>query len=45
MEAIKHIFIINPAAGKSDATNQTAANIRAVCVGRGLDYDLSLIHI
>ena len=40
MEAIKHIFIINPAAGKSDATNQTAANIRAVCVGRGLDYDI-----
>ena len=37
---MKHVFIINPAAGKKDATTQVAASIRAACVRRGLDYDI-----
>ena len=37
---MKHIFIINPAAGKQDSTNQVAARIRAVCQSRGLDYEI-----
>ena len=37
---MKHVFIINPAAGKSDATTEVAATIRAVCVERALDYDI-----
>jgi YegS/Rv2252/BmrU family lipid kinase len=37
---MKHVFIINPAAGKKDSTTQVAASIRAVCVKRGLEYDI-----
>ena len=37
---MKHVFIINPAAGKQDSTVEVAAAIRAVCVERGLDYDI-----
>ena len=37
---MKHVFIINPAAGKRDSTNTVAAGIRAVCVRRGLDYEI-----
>lgn len=37
---MKHVFLINPAAGKSDSTLTVAAGIRAVCVERGLDYDI-----
>ncbi len=37
---MKHIFIINPAAGKSDSTAPVAANIRRTCVERGLDYEI-----
>ncbi len=37
---MKHIFIINPAAGKSDSTTPVAAGIRRTCVERGLDYDI-----
>ena len=37
---MKHVFIINPAAGKQDATVEVAASIRAVCVERELDYDI-----
>lgn len=37
---MKHVFIINPAAGKQDSTVAVAAAIRAVCVERGLDYDI-----
>ena len=37
---MKHLFVINPAAGKRDATVQTAAGIRAVCQMRGLDYEI-----
>ncbi|MBR5538167.1 MAG: lipid kinase [Clostridia bacterium] len=37
---MKHVFIINPAAGKADTTTEVAANIRAVCLERALDYDI-----
>ena len=37
---MKHVFIINPAAGKKDSTTQVASSIRAACVRRGLDYDI-----
>ena len=35
---MKHIFIINPAAGKSDKTAEYTANIEAACAG--LDYEI-----
>ena len=37
---MKHVFIINPAAGKKDSTTQVASSIRAACVRRELDYDI-----
>ena len=37
---MKHVFIINPAAGKKDATTQVAAGIRAACLRRELEYDI-----
>ena len=37
---MKHIFIINPAAGKSDKTAEYTANIEAACAG--LDYEILL---
>ncbi len=37
---MKHIFIINPAAGKSDRTAPVAAGIRRTCVERQLDYEI-----
>ncbi len=37
---MKHVFIINPAAGKRDSTNRLAAGIRRVCVERELEYDI-----
>ena len=37
---MKHLFIINPAAGKADSTNAVSARIRAVCQSRGLDYEI-----
>ena len=37
---MKHVFIINPAAGKKDSTTQVAAAIREICVRRALDYDI-----
>lgn len=35
---MRHIFIINPAAGKSDKTAEYTAKIRAACAG--LDYEI-----
>lgn len=35
---MKHIFIINPAAGKYDRTEEYTKKIEAVCRPRGLDY-------
>lgn len=40
MAAVKHIFIINPAAGKCDRTNQVAASIRAAAMELGVDYEI-----
>ena len=37
---MKHLFLINPAAGKKDSTTQVASSIRAACVRRELDYDI-----
>ena len=37
---MKHIFIINPAAGKSDKTAQYRADIEAAC--HGLDYEIAV---
>ena len=35
---MKHIFIINPAAGKADKTSEYTANIEKSCAG--LDYEI-----
>lgn len=40
MAAVKHIFIINPAAGRRDSTNQVAADIRAAAMELGVDYEI-----
>lgn len=37
---MKHIFLINPAAGKSDSTLPLCARIRESCGQRGLTYDI-----
>ena len=37
---MKHIFIINPAAGKSDKTDEYRANIEGAC--QGLDYEIAV---
>ena len=37
---MKHVFIINPAAGKQDRTAELSASIRALMGGRGLDYEI-----
>lgn len=37
---MKHIFIINPAAGKYDRTEEYTEKIEAVCRPRGLDYEI-----
>ena len=37
---MKHLFIINPAAGKYDHTEEVSAKVRALCEARGLDYEI-----
>ena len=37
---MKHIFIINPAAGKSDKTAEYTAKIQSAC--KGLDYEIAV---
>ena len=37
---MKHIFIINPAAGKYDRTEEFSGKIAASCASRGLDYEV-----
>lgn len=37
---MKHIFIINPAAGSHDRTKEYTAHIEALCIPRGLDYEI-----
>ena len=39
---MKHLFIINPAAGKTDRSPELSAQARAICEAQGLDYE---IHI
>lgn len=39
---MKHLFIINPAAGKYDHTEELSAKIKALCGTRGLDYAIRL---
>ena len=37
---MKHLFLVNPAAGKYDHTYECAEQIHAVCKARGLDYEI-----
>lgn len=37
---MKHLFIINPAAGKYDHTGEFANKIKEVCTGKGVDYEI-----
>ena len=37
---MKHLFLINPAAGKYDHTEEFSGKIRALCGARGLDYEI-----
>ena len=37
---MKHLFIINPAAGSKDRTAQYSQVIHRLCKDRGLDYDI-----
>ncbi len=37
---MKHLFIINPAAGKRDSTGELTQKIRAACDSRNLDYEV-----
>ena len=37
---MKHLFLVNPAAGKYDRTYECAEQIHAVCKARGLDYEI-----
>ena len=39
---MKHIFIINPAAGKTDRTEAYRSAIDRICGGRGLDYRIEV---
>ena len=38
---MKHLFIINPAAGKNGSTDALAAQIRDIFGGRGLEYEIA----
>ena len=37
---MKHLFIINPAAGKRDQTGEITQKVREVCAKRGLSYEI-----
>ena len=37
---MKHIFILNPAAGKSDQIPRFTQDIERICGARGLDYEI-----
>ena len=39
---MKHLFLINPAAGKHDSTFDCAGLIHARCDARGLDYEIKV---
>ena len=40
MEHMKHLFIINPAAGSRNRTQESSEIIHKVCRARGLDYEI-----
>ena len=42
MIPVKHLFIINPAAGSRDRTAQYQENIDRICGARGLDYRIEV---
>ena len=39
---MKHLFIINPAAGSKDRTEMYRREIEDVCIPRGLDYEIAV---
>ena len=39
---MKHLFIINPAAGSRDRTKEYTAVIQSLCDSRGLDYEIAV---
>ena len=39
---MKHLFLINPAAGKTNRSALISAELRRLCEARGLDYDISV---
>ena len=39
---MKHLFIINPAAGKYDHTEELKTKIRTVCDSRGLVFEIKV---
>ena len=39
---MKHLFIINPAAGKYDRTEELRAKIQTACLSRCLDYEIKV---
>ncbi len=39
---MKHCFILNPAAGKSDRTTELALKISELCKANGLDYSIAI---
>lgn len=41
---MKHLFIINPAAGSRDRTAEYTHTIEALCGSRGLDYRIEVSH-
>ncbi len=39
---MKHCFVLNPAAGKTDRTAELQAKITALCTAKGLDYAIAV---
>ena len=37
---MKHLFIINPAAGSRDRTKDYTKKIREICTAQGLDFEI-----
>ena len=37
---MKHLFLVNPAAGKYDHTQEISARVKALCEARGLRYEI-----
>lgn len=39
---MRHLFVMNPAAGKSDRTAELSFAVNSLCRGRGLDYQIRI---